>query len=160
MRSVKFAKSLDRPVDVFGLRGRWIVIFLCAAGAGVLLSVLLGFVVSSAVGIASAVILVVLAFLACVLLQDQVSYRDVSKYGAMRSLPPCVNQRESLAGILIPDEGLRSPFFRREAERGFVDLGVVRDIDARTAGRDGWLPPGWRGIGAAREAEDSPGARG
>jgi len=100
---VNFAKSLDRPVDIFGIKGKWLTIFLVAAGLSVLIAVVVGFCTTSGVGIASAILLVVSSFVGCLTMQGKVSYRQVGKARAASKIPSCVTRRETLCRILLPD---------------------------------------------------------
>lgn len=97
---VNFYKCLDRPVDIFGIKGKWITIFLVMAGASILIALLLGFTISSRIGIAAAFILVAVSFFICLTTQSKVSYRQIMKL-PLRSLTiPYVFRRETLYRIM------------------------------------------------------------
>lgn len=105
--TVHFAKSLDRPIDVFGLKGRWLVIFLICAGVSIVVALILGSVISSGVGISAAIIAVVASFMFCMVKQGTVSHRQVSKAKASSAIYSHVSRRETLGRILLPDPRMR-----------------------------------------------------
>jgi len=98
-----FARSLDRPLEVGGLKGRWLSIFCGAAVASVLVAVVTGVAAGSAAGIVTAAVLVVCSYLACRALQGRVSARQLPRVGPSRSLVGGVRHNETLGRILLPD---------------------------------------------------------
>lgn len=97
---VNFYKCLDRPVDIFGLKGKWITVFLVMAGASLLIALLLGFTISSRIGIAAAFILVAISFFVCLTTQSKVSYRQIMKIPLRSLTVPYVFRRETLYRIM------------------------------------------------------------
>lgn len=110
---VNFTKSLDRPVEIFGVKGRWIVIFLVMAGVSFVLGLIVGFSASAGYGISVVLLFVSVSFIACHLLQGRVSHREVEKVAASMKVIPCVQRRETLCRILLPDTGVKCPFYER-----------------------------------------------
>ena len=101
--TVYFAKSLDRPIDIFGLKGRWLTIFLMIAGGFVLLALVVGTATTSGIGISCAIIGVAGAFFGCMVRQGSVSHRQVARAKASSSVSRFVRRRETLSRILLPD---------------------------------------------------------
>jgi len=97
---VLFAKSLDRPVDIFGIRGKWLMVFFAGLGVSLLTAIIAGVATTAGVGIAVAIFLIVLCFLACLMLQGRMSYRQLPKVRASSQIPVCVIRRETLSRIL------------------------------------------------------------
>lgn len=97
---VNFYKCLDRPVDIFGLKGKWITVFLVMAGASLLIALFLGFTISSRIGIAAAFILVAISFFVCLTTQSKVSYRQIMKIPLRSLTVPYVFRRETLYRIM------------------------------------------------------------
>lgn len=114
--TVLFPKSLDRPVDIFGVRGRWIVILLVLIGAGIVAGIFIGVFYGTGVGICSALVGAVAAVFFCVFAQNVVSHRQVGKVMPSMLIPDVVTRRETLSRILLPDTGQRS-WFAAVAER-------------------------------------------
>lgn len=101
---VPFAKCLDRPVDIFGIKGKWITIFLVLAGASIVVALALGFIVSSGIGISAGIILVVTSFVVCLTRQSKTSYRQVTKAPLRSLVIPYVMRGETLCRILHTDK--------------------------------------------------------
>lgn len=101
--TVYFAKSLDRPVDIFGIKGKWLTIFLVAAGCSVAVSLAVGFIMSAGAGIASAILLVSVSFIVCMVTQGRISHRQVAKFKASSFICQFVSRRETVCRILLPD---------------------------------------------------------
>lgn len=99
--TISFAKSLDRPVDVFGIKGRWLGIFIALVGVSVVLAIIVGSVVSSGTGVCVAILLAVASFVFCLMMQGRVPARQVSKYRASVKIYPFVARHESLCRILL-----------------------------------------------------------
>ncbi len=110
---MNFAKSLDRPVEIFGIKGKWLTVFLVMAGASILFALILGSMFTSGVGISAAIILVVASFMGSLLLQGKVSSRQLSKYRASSKIVPYVSRRETLCRILLPEKAYEQQ--RKEA---------------------------------------------
>lgn len=97
-------KSLDRPFDFFGLKGKWVVIFLIGTGIGILLGIILGVMMTSAIGIATVFLVAVASFVLSLLKQQEISDR---KLGRALAAPKCrinVTRREQLSRILLPSD--------------------------------------------------------
>lgn len=101
---VPFAKCLDRPVDIFGIKGKWITIFLVLAGASIATALALGFIISSGIGISAGIILVVTSFVVCLTRQSKTSYRQVTKAPLRSLVVPYVMRGETLCRILHTDK--------------------------------------------------------
>jgi len=101
--TVYFAKSLDRPIDIFGIKGKWLTIFLVAAGCSVVFSLIVGFSVSAGAGIATAILLVVVSFIVCMVMQGKISHRQVAKVKASSFICPFISRKETIGRILLPD---------------------------------------------------------
>lgn len=97
-------KSLDRPMDFFGLKGRWIIVFLACVGIAVLLGIMIGVSVTSAYGIATAILGAIAAFIFCLLRQQTVSDRKIVRYLVSSKCSRDVTRREQLSRILLPEE--------------------------------------------------------
>lgn len=105
--TVYFCKSLDRPIDIFGIKGKWLTIFLVCAGIALVLALIVGFSVSAGIGIATAIISIVGSFFGCMVMQGKISHRQVSKYKASSLLPSHVSRRETIGRILLPDPRMK-----------------------------------------------------
>lgn len=100
---VNFAKSLDRPLEIIGLKGKWLTIFIAFAGASILVAIIAGVAVSSAVGISAAIILVVMSFVLTLSLQGKTSSRQIARQKASAKIFPYVRWNETLSRIVLPD---------------------------------------------------------
>lgn len=98
---VNFYKSLDRPIEIFGLKGKWIAIFLYGTGGMILMGIILGSIMGSSYGIATAIIGAFASFFICLLLQGKTSAR---RLGKARLAPKCsvrAVRHETLSRILL-----------------------------------------------------------
>lgn len=111
-----FFKSLDRPVDIFGVKGKWIIVFLVLAGLFVFMALVLGFAVRSGVGISVAIIGILGSFVLCYILQGKVSHRQLSKIRASGKIYPAVVRHRSLCHILL-SSGHKSWFYDAQMKR-------------------------------------------
>ena len=93
-----FYRSLDRPINIFGLKGEWVRYFFYLAGASLVLAFLVGSV--SGVGMGFAVFLVggIGSFFACLIFQGRLPSRCIAKARIRSKM-----RRESLAKILLGD---------------------------------------------------------
>ena len=98
-----FAKSLDRPMEIVGLKGKWLTVFIAMAGGGVLVAIIAGVATTSAVGISAAILLVVVSFLLCLSLQGKTSSRQMARQKASAKIYKYVRWNECIARILLPD---------------------------------------------------------
>lgn len=100
---VTFRRSLDRLTDIFGLKGKWIVIFLICIGASLFVALIVGFYTSSAYGIGTAMMLAVASFVACLSIQGKYPARRVDKIRTARKIYRFVERRKSLCMLLRKD---------------------------------------------------------
>lgn len=100
---VYFAKSLDRPLEIVGLKGRWLTVFIAMAGVSIVVAIVAGIITTSAVGISSAIILVIVSFLLCLSLQGKTSSRQMARQKASSKIYEYVRWNETVARILLPD---------------------------------------------------------
>lgn len=98
-----FYKSLDRQFEIFGLRGRWVNVFLYGAGGSLAFGVVVGFILGTGYGIATVVCLVVASFLVCLSMQSKTTGRQLPKKSLSAKMPGWVLRRESLSRILLDD---------------------------------------------------------
>lgn len=98
-----FYRSLDRPINIFGLKGEWVRYFFYLAGASLVLAFLVGSV--SGVGMGFAVFLVggIGSFFACLIFQGRLPSRCIAKARIRSKMRLRVVRRESLAKILLGD---------------------------------------------------------
>lgn len=99
-----FYKSLDREFELFGIKGRWVRIFLIGAGASIATGLVVGFLTSAGIGIVVVIVFAVLDFLGCMLLQGRLPSRQVEKAKLSGRTQCWVLRRETLSRILLPDE--------------------------------------------------------
>lgn len=100
---VSFAKSLDRPVDVFGIKGKWLSIFLWLTGGSVFLAIVVGSLTTSGLGIGMAFLLVFASFFVCLVAEGKVTHRQVGKFSAAGKGFYNVRRHESIASVLLAD---------------------------------------------------------
>lgn len=100
---VYFAKSLDRPLEIVGLKGRWLTVFIAMAGVSIVVAIVAGIITTSAVGISGAIILVIVSFLLCLSLQGKTSSRQMARQKASSKIYEYVRWNETVARILLPD---------------------------------------------------------
>lgn len=98
-----FYKSLDREFELFGIKGRWVKIFLIAAGISVVTGVIAGSVTTSGIGIVTVIILIAVSFFLCLTVQSRIPSRQVSKAMIGKKIQGWVIRRESLSRILLED---------------------------------------------------------
>lgn len=94
-----FYQSLDRPVDIFGLKGRWIMIFLFVCLGFLFLGIVLGCVFGTAYGLLTVILGVFLSFGVCFYIQLRVPHRRISKYMSSSVMSFDVSRRETLCHI-------------------------------------------------------------
>ena len=99
-----FFKSLDRQVDIIGLKGKWIILFLVCAGASLVVGVSVGFATSSGFGIGTVIFLIVVSFLVCLMIQSGIPARRIDRVLFGKDTRRVVIRRESLSRILLKDE--------------------------------------------------------
>ena len=118
--TLPFYKSLDRPVDIFGVKGKWIIVFLVLAGLFVVLAIILGAAIRSGVGIVTAIVGIIGSFVLCYILQGKVSHRQLQKMKASEKIYPAVIRRESLCHILLSSDR-KSWFYDAQTKRDSVN---------------------------------------
>lgn len=95
-------RSLDRPSAFFGIRGRFAYVFLGIAGAGALLSLAVGSMTGSFLGMAAFAAACVGDYLLVLSLQGKMTDRGLSRRTASRKTPRCVRmQPRSIRSYLI-----------------------------------------------------------
>ena len=100
-----FYKSLDRPVDVFGLKGKWIRNFLVLAGLSLVLAFFFGSLTNSGIGIFSFFIMALLSFVGCVMVQSKISSRRMERTLFGKNCKRVVTRRETISRIVFPVSG-------------------------------------------------------
>ena len=128
----QFYKGLDRPVNVFGLRGGWIKYFGIAAGGALVLAFIVGFIAGSGAGMGTFIGGVVVGFFVCLLLQSKRPARRLNNMGLASKMEMTVVRRETLARIVLKDPRkdnsekyqviLNVPEHVREATEGVLAL--------------------------------------
>lgn len=98
-----FAKSLDRPVDIFGVKGSWIKVFLLMVGISVFTGIIIGSMTSSGIGISICIIGAIGSFIICQVLQNTIHQRHISKLPLTGKMNTYVKRRETLSSVLLPD---------------------------------------------------------
>lgn len=93
-------KSLDRPIEIFGLKGKWCRIFLVAAFAGVVLSLLFGNFLGDGMNIGLCIFSIIVSFLGCFLAQMKISEREIDRIISTPDVLCSVQKRETLSRIL------------------------------------------------------------
>lgn len=106
-----FYKSLDRPIDIFGLKGKWIAIFLYGTGAMILLGIILGSIMGSSYGIATAIIGAFASFFICLVAQGKVSARRLGKAKLSSKCSVRVVRHETLSRVLLPMKEAKQTWF-------------------------------------------------
>lgn len=114
-----FYKSLDREIDVFGLRGAWLKVFLFVFGGGVIVSLILGSVFGTGIGVAAVIICIACDYFACLSLQVKVPGRQLDKQSLAGKTEGWAIRRETLSRILLEDPMYKEVKQRlREMKRG------------------------------------------
>lgn len=112
---IYFCKALDRPVNIFGLKGAWITSFLVAAGGCVFLALVAGFSTTAGIGICIAIIGCIMAFVVCYMMQQKVSHHDLKKKSLVGRSRGYVKRRETLCRIVYTS--VEEPSWFHEAQR-------------------------------------------
>jgi len=103
-----FFRSLDRELDLVGLKGRWVTVFLYLLGGSLLLAIFVGAVGGMSFGLAGFMIAAVGSFLFCLTRQGSVSSRQLGKARVEGRMESAVIRRETISRILAPRD-LSSP---------------------------------------------------
>lgn len=114
---VQFFKSLDRPVSIFGLKGKWITLFLVVVGICLFMGFLAGAAAGTGVGICVVLGGGVLAFLGCYAAQGKVNHRDIGKVNLASRCRTYVRRKETLARIILEGDDSPSWFLGSQTER-------------------------------------------
>jgi len=121
----EFYKSLDREVDIFGLKGRWITVFLAMAVASVIAGALLGTVFGGVVSTIACIGLVVGCYFVCVTIEAVVPPREMPKLRAASRMPSGVSPKETLSRIYIRPPYRRPDWLVRAIASGYADGSLV-----------------------------------
>ena len=100
---VKYYKSLDRELMLFGIRGRWLWVFGIVIAVVLLLCVVFGMIYDAGVAMGLFIAGFALDFLFCIIVQARIPSRRLQKLLYVRMLPCKVVRRESLYRILRQD---------------------------------------------------------
>lgn len=100
-----FYKSLDRQFEILGLRGAWVKKFLVFAGCSFGAGIVFGFGLGTGIGLVTAIIGIVGSFFACLTLQAKTPGPRLEKENLSSKCKGAVIRRETLARILLDDEG-------------------------------------------------------
>lgn len=111
-----FFKSLDRPMDMFGIKGKWIFIFVVLFVAVVLVGILAGSVITSGIGITVVIIGAVVDFVGVTMMQGKLSERNVQKIESTGKIYEAVSRKETLGRILLADKNVPSAFYERHKD--------------------------------------------
>jgi hypothetical protein len=124
---VNFYKSLDRQVDIFGIKGKWVVILIVLLVCSLVIGLVLGFSIRAGIGIVAFFLCGVASFLFCLLIQEKVSSRQVAKVTASNSIYHYVTRYETLSRILLPDPHVASWFYEDHKD-DIVDPVEAKDV--------------------------------
>lgn len=97
---LKYYKSLDRPVNIFGIRGGWLKLFGIGAGAAFVLALVFGFVVGTGGGMGIFIGLVAVDFFVCLVFQAKVPSRRLGKLKYRSRMNLRVVRRSTLASSI------------------------------------------------------------
>ncbi len=93
----KYYKSLDRPVNVFGLRGEWLKYFGIGCGADLVVAFLIGALMGTGVGMGLFIGLAAVVFFACLVLQAKYPSRRLGKVRLRQKMELRVVRRTALS---------------------------------------------------------------
>lgn len=100
---IEFFRSLDRPIDIFGLKGRWIGIFLWGVGADLFLAIIIGSLLSAGIGICFFLAFTFAFFFGILIIQGGVSERAIVKVKASSKTHYTLLRKQTISFILQPD---------------------------------------------------------
>ena len=92
----KYYKSLDRPLNIFGLRGNWLRVFGIFAGASVILGIVLGIPIGAGAGMGIFIGLLLVSFFICLVLQSRMPSKRLPKMALRPKMEVRVVRRETL----------------------------------------------------------------
>lgn len=119
----QFYRSLDRQISIFGLRGKWITVFLYGTGALLLLGIVLGFIISSGVGISVAIGGIFVSFFTCMMLQTTRPAKLIDKWRLSPMMDGKVVRRESVSRIILEDTGYSYYQSKKKEEKASATSG-------------------------------------
>lgn len=98
-----FYKSLDREINIFGLRGGWVKVFLSICGCALVLALFIGAMTSTGVGFSIVIVGIAGGFITCLVLQQKMPSRQIDKVKIQSRMKGYVVRRETLSRIILPD---------------------------------------------------------
>ncbi len=98
-----FYKSLDRKLEIFGLRGAWLKTFLLIVFGCLFVALLLGSIFGTGIGLAVFIICLAVAFFGCLSLQVKTPGRQLEKQKLAAKSEGWVIRRETLSRILLKE---------------------------------------------------------
>ena len=98
-----FYRSLDREIQILGLKGRWVRIFLVAFALSVLFAFITGGLTSMGVGLVIFFIGIIASFLVCLVMQGRIPSRQFDKIKLNSRCALRVIRSESISRILTED---------------------------------------------------------
>ena len=117
-----FSKALDRPIGIFGLKGKWITVFLLSAGGSLTLALIVGCIMTTGMGITVAILGAVVSFVVIYALQAKIKHRDLKKIPLAGKCRFYVRRRATLCRILL--EHKDRPSWFAEAPRARDDINI------------------------------------
>lgn len=96
---VRFYQSLDRPVEIFGVKGKWITVFICMSVGFILLGVMVGAVMGTGIGIFIAIMGLFVSFAVALFSQGSVPHRRLRRFVTSSSMRFSVTRRETLCHL-------------------------------------------------------------
>lgn len=96
-----FYRSLDRTINIFGLRGGWVRIYLIALGCSTVVAFFLGVLAGTTAGFAFFIIMLIGLFFLCLVLQQKLPSRLIEKAKIQSKMRQVVVRRETLSRILL-----------------------------------------------------------
>lgn len=125
-----FYKSLDREVQILGLKGKWITIFIVLA----VISVIFGSFSGVFLGGLFATILVIGLFVGsyflCIMISSSISSRDMVKYKVVRKMPYGMSPKETLNRIYRRNTMARPDYIRRAVRKGYISSGFLSGYES------------------------------
>lgn len=112
-----FYRSLDRPMDLFGLKGRWIRTFLISFGVAAAVGAVLGFALGMGAAIATILGGGAACFFGCVLLQGKTSERQLEKARIESKMERYVIRRENISRTVLRDRAYEEYVRRGRKEK-------------------------------------------
>ena len=98
-----FTKSLDRPLELFGIKGKWLILLLAIAGAGAFAGIFVGMIIDTTIGVLVFVSSIFAGFLFVRASQDKASHRQLGKLSLVNKVTPYVYRRETIKSIMYVD---------------------------------------------------------